>query len=214
MSKDHSDTISTSREKCIDGTCRNVTITRCIPNFDENLTALTTFSAIRIIGGFLIPFVVLIVANSLLITIVLQLKSEVSAQSVVAKRKAILVCLLIVAVFFVTWCPNQVTYTLITIPVIYNFIVPEENMIGLPSIIPFMHIISTCFLIFGSCINPFLYALYGRKIKRAVIVVLAKIGFRSRIQRDVKVLVLQKEEAISKGNSNFALVKSQSSASV
>ena len=83
-SKDHSDTISTSREKCIDGTCRNVTITRvriyllfvqnspldkCIPNFDENLTALTTFSAIRIIGGFLIPFVVLIVANSLLITI-------------------------------------------------------------------------------------------------------------------------------------------------
>ena len=110
-----------------------------MPNFGENLSALTSYTAIRIIGGFLIPFVVLVITNTLLIKIgkplfYLSKKILISFQFFSSSQKfrrsqlslkdkvkfkfdftilgikcilAIIICLMIVAVFFITWFPNQ-----------------------------------------------------------------------------------------------------------
>ena len=101
-----------------------------------------------------------------------------------------------------------VTFSLTTIPIIYNFVV-FENPIGLSPMVPLLHVISTCLLISGACINPFLYALYGQKIRRAVLVVLGQIRFRSgRKKMQAKVIVNKEPDIKSNltGRQNSCLI--------
>ena len=85
------------------------------------------------------------------------------AHSFSSNYQASFVAICIILTFFITWLPNQVTSLIIYMQAI------KWIEISTPSTLNNIHRLSTCLLFVSSSINPFLYAFYGQRLRKAIL---------------------------------------------